>query len=158
MSTSLIGARVARKEDYRFLTGTGQYTDDVTLHGQTYAVFLRSTYAHARIRSIDTTAARQASLLRSRGAMSATKAAGATTSRPRTVGSDSRCAPSAPTSVVMTGARSTAGTTTLLVWCRLPRLSLTVMSKTRVPALGTGLASVLEWELALALALALESG
>src|SRR5438132_2852947 len=47
-----IGARIERKEDARFLTGAGQYTDDVVLQGQTYAHFLRSPHAHARIRSI----------------------------------------------------------------------------------------------------------
>src|SRR3954463_772448 len=52
MSTSLIGARVARKEDYRFLTGTGQYTDDVALAGQSHAAFVRSPHAHATIRKI----------------------------------------------------------------------------------------------------------
>jgi len=52
MAASLIGARVARKEDYRFLTGAGQYTDDVALPGQTYAVFVRSPHAHAKIKSI----------------------------------------------------------------------------------------------------------
>ena len=60
LSNSPIGKPLLRREDARFLTGAGQYTDDVTLHGQTYAVFLRSPYAHARIRSIDTTAARNA--------------------------------------------------------------------------------------------------
>jgi carbon-monoxide dehydrogenase large subunit len=49
---SLIGARVQRKEDYRFLTGTGQYTDDFTMPQQTYAAFVRSPHAHARIRKI----------------------------------------------------------------------------------------------------------
>jgi len=53
MTASLIGARVQRKEDYRFLTGSGQYTDDVALQGQTYAAFVRSPHAHARIRTID---------------------------------------------------------------------------------------------------------
>ncbi|HEU4592294.1 MAG TPA: xanthine dehydrogenase family protein molybdopterin-binding subunit, partial [Steroidobacteraceae bacterium] len=52
MATSLIGARVERKEDYRFLTGTGQYTDDIALPNQTYAVFVRSPHAHAKIKSI----------------------------------------------------------------------------------------------------------
>jgi aerobic carbon-monoxide dehydrogenase large subunit len=52
MAASLIGARVERKEDYRFLTGGGQYTDDVALPGQTYAVFVRSPHAHAKIKSI----------------------------------------------------------------------------------------------------------
>ncbi|MFT0170930.1 xanthine dehydrogenase family protein molybdopterin-binding subunit [Paraburkholderia mimosarum] len=54
----MIGAPVKRKEDFRFLTGAGQYTDDVVLPAQTYAVFVRSPHAHARIRSIDTNAAR----------------------------------------------------------------------------------------------------
>jgi carbon-monoxide dehydrogenase large subunit len=56
----LIGARVARKEDYRFLTGTGQYTDDVALAGQSYAAFVRSPHAHATIRKISADAARKA--------------------------------------------------------------------------------------------------
>jgi len=47
-----IGQSLRRREDQRFLTGAGQYTDDVVMHGQTYGVFLRSPYAHARIRSI----------------------------------------------------------------------------------------------------------
>ncbi|HEX7911350.1 MAG TPA: hypothetical protein VF534_25110, partial [Paraburkholderia sp.] len=55
----MIGASVERKEDYRFLTGNGQYTDDIVLPQQTYAVFLRSPHAHAKINSIDTTAAKQ---------------------------------------------------------------------------------------------------
>jgi aerobic carbon-monoxide dehydrogenase large subunit len=52
MGAPLIGARIARKEDYRFLTGAGQYTDDVTIQRQTHAVFVRSPHAHARIKSI----------------------------------------------------------------------------------------------------------
>ena len=55
---ALIGQPVERKEDYRFLTGAGQYTDDITLPQQSYACFLRSPHAHARIRSVDTAAAR----------------------------------------------------------------------------------------------------
>lgn len=51
---SPIGQSVLRREDQRFLTGAAQYTDDVLLPGQTYGVFLRSPYAHARIRGIDT--------------------------------------------------------------------------------------------------------
>lgn len=54
----MIGAAVKRKEDYRFLTGAGQYTDDVVLPQQSYGVFLRSPHAHAKIRSIDTAAAK----------------------------------------------------------------------------------------------------
>jgi carbon-monoxide dehydrogenase large subunit len=61
MGEALIGARIQRKEDYRFLTGAGQYTDDVTLPGQTHAAFVRSPHAHARIKSIDTTKAKAAS-------------------------------------------------------------------------------------------------
>ncbi len=57
MSNSPIGKSIARKEDFRFLTGVGQYTDDVVLPRQTYAAFLRSPHAHARIRGVDTAAA-----------------------------------------------------------------------------------------------------
>ena len=56
----VIGERVLRKEDARFLTGTGQYTDDVTLPHQAYATFLRSPHAHATIRGIDTASAAKA--------------------------------------------------------------------------------------------------
>lgn len=52
-----MGASVARKEDRRFLLGKGRYTDDIVLPGQTWAVFIRSPYAHAAIRSIDASAA-----------------------------------------------------------------------------------------------------
>jgi carbon-monoxide dehydrogenase large subunit len=57
--TGPIGARIERKEDARFLTGAGQYTDDVKLANQTYAYFLRSPHAHARIKSIKTDAAKK---------------------------------------------------------------------------------------------------
>jgi carbon-monoxide dehydrogenase large subunit len=50
---SAIGQPMLRKEDARFLTGTGQFTDDVSLPRQTHAYFLRSPHAHATIRSID---------------------------------------------------------------------------------------------------------
>ncbi|MGH8688284.1 MAG: xanthine dehydrogenase family protein molybdopterin-binding subunit [Burkholderiales bacterium] len=53
MNAPLIGARIARKEDYRFLTGAGQYTDDVTLPRQTYAAFVRTPHAHAKIKSVN---------------------------------------------------------------------------------------------------------
>ena len=52
-----IGAAVKRKEDARFITGKGRYTDDINLVGQTYCVFARSPYAHAKINSIDSSAA-----------------------------------------------------------------------------------------------------
>jgi carbon-monoxide dehydrogenase large subunit len=58
LSNSPIGKPLRRREDERFLTGRGQYTDDVVLPGQTYAWFVRSPHAHARIVSVDTTAAR----------------------------------------------------------------------------------------------------
>ena len=50
-----IGARVRRKEDPRFLTGRGLYTDDVRLPGTVHAAFVRSPHAHARIVGIDLT-------------------------------------------------------------------------------------------------------
>jgi carbon-monoxide dehydrogenase large subunit len=53
-----IGKPLRRKEDLRLLTGRGRYSDDVNLPGQAYACVLRSPHAHARIRSIDTAAAR----------------------------------------------------------------------------------------------------
>jgi len=60
MSATGIGARVERKEDRRFLTGAGQYTDDVVLPGQTFGYFLRSPHAHARIKGINSAAAKAA--------------------------------------------------------------------------------------------------
>ena len=52
-----IGEAVKRKEDRRFLTGKGRYTDDINRPGQAHAYFLRSPHAHARINGIDTAAA-----------------------------------------------------------------------------------------------------
>jgi aerobic carbon-monoxide dehydrogenase large subunit len=57
---SSIGQPIRRKEDYRFLTGAGRYTDDVNEFGQTWAYFLRSPHAHARIRGIDSSKAKAA--------------------------------------------------------------------------------------------------
>jgi aerobic carbon-monoxide dehydrogenase large subunit len=57
MSATGIGAAVRRKEDFRFVTGKGQYTDDINRAGQSHIHFLRSPHAHAKIRSIDTKAA-----------------------------------------------------------------------------------------------------
>src|SRR5690242_10562978 len=51
-ATTYIGAAIKRKEDYRFLTGAGNYTDDVAMPHQTYACFVRSPHAHAKIKSI----------------------------------------------------------------------------------------------------------
>ena len=55
-----IGASVRRKEDFRFLTGAGNYTDDINRPGQLYVYILRSPHAHAEIASIDTSNARAA--------------------------------------------------------------------------------------------------
>ncbi len=52
-----IGASVLRKEDRRFITGVGRYTDDIQVSGQTYAAFARSLWARARIDKLDTGAA-----------------------------------------------------------------------------------------------------
>ncbi len=53
MTDQGIGASVKRKEDLRFITGKGQYVDDINRHGQAYAVFARSPVAHATINNID---------------------------------------------------------------------------------------------------------
>src|ERR671932_350905 len=53
-----LGASVRRREDPRFLTGRGTYTDDIKIPGATYAAFVRSPFAHARVRAVDATAAR----------------------------------------------------------------------------------------------------
>ena len=52
-----IGESLRRKEDYRFLTGAGQYTDDIVLANMAQCFFVRSPHAHAKIRSIDKKAA-----------------------------------------------------------------------------------------------------
>ena len=52
-----MGASQARKEDFRFITGQGRYTDDIRLPDQAHAVFVRSPHAHARILSVDISAA-----------------------------------------------------------------------------------------------------
>ncbi|WP_406854028.1 xanthine dehydrogenase family protein molybdopterin-binding subunit [Alsobacter sp. KACC 23698] len=58
MTATGIGAPVRRKEDYRFITGKGQYTDDINRQGQTYAAFVRSPHAHAALKGVDASAAR----------------------------------------------------------------------------------------------------
>ena len=57
MTAALVGRSVKRKEDLRFITGVGHYTDDFTKPGQTYAVFVRSPHAHAKVTRIDAKAA-----------------------------------------------------------------------------------------------------
>src|SRR2546430_2633958 len=58
MSATGIGAAVRRKEDQRFVTGKGHYTDDISRPGQTHAFFVRSPHAHAKIKRLDATAAK----------------------------------------------------------------------------------------------------
>lgn len=58
MGVEGIGARVARKEDKRFLTGKGRYTDDMVVPGMKFAYFIRSPHAHARIKGIDAASAK----------------------------------------------------------------------------------------------------
>ena len=55
-----IGERVLRKEDQRFITGKGKFTDDINIRGQAYAYFVRSPVAHAVVNSIDVSAAEAA--------------------------------------------------------------------------------------------------
>jgi carbon-monoxide dehydrogenase large subunit len=57
MGVEGIGASVVRKEDKRFITGKGRYVDDIKLPGMTYAHFIRSPHAHAKVKGIDSAAA-----------------------------------------------------------------------------------------------------
>jgi len=57
MRNSFVGSPVERREDLRFVRGRGQYVDDLCPRGLLHAVILRSSVAHGRIRSIDTSAA-----------------------------------------------------------------------------------------------------
>src|SRR5262245_13146504 len=56
MSATGVGAAVRRREDIRFITGKGHYTDDFDRPGQGHAYFIRSPHAHATIKSIDSAA------------------------------------------------------------------------------------------------------
>ena len=56
----MIGESIKRVEDHRFITGTGEYTDDIVLPRMTHAYILRSHLAHAKIKSVDTKAAKSA--------------------------------------------------------------------------------------------------
>lgn len=60
MAERHFGARVVRVEDPRLLSGKGRYLDDIALPGMAHVAFVRSPYAHAKIRSVDLTAARAA--------------------------------------------------------------------------------------------------
>ncbi|HEX3406892.1 MAG TPA: molybdopterin cofactor-binding domain-containing protein, partial [Caulobacteraceae bacterium] len=55
---AMIGQPVRRREDIRFITGRGRYTDDIAAVGQAYAVFARSPYARAKIARLDSAAAK----------------------------------------------------------------------------------------------------
>src|SRR5246127_3985599 len=57
MGVEGIGASVVRQEDRRFTTGKGRYVDDIKLQGMTHAQFIRSPHAHAKVKSIDSSAA-----------------------------------------------------------------------------------------------------
>ena len=60
MTTRIFGSGIRRREDPRLITGQATYTDDIKLTGLVHAAILRSPHAHARIRSIDASAARAA--------------------------------------------------------------------------------------------------
>lgn len=59
MTTDMLGKRVKRVEDQRLIIGKGRYVDDIKLQSMAHLAVLRSPYAHANIRSVDVTAARQ---------------------------------------------------------------------------------------------------
>ncbi len=56
---SLVGTPVKRREDPRLITGQATYVDDIKLASMLHMAVLRSPYGHARINSINTSAARQ---------------------------------------------------------------------------------------------------
>src|SRR5881397_1199748 len=58
--TTLFGSGIKRREDPRLITGKATYTDDVKLPGLLYAAVLRSTYAHAKLKTVDVAKARKA--------------------------------------------------------------------------------------------------
>lgn len=58
MPTKLVGQAIKRREDPQLITGQGSFLDDIKLPGMTHACVLRSPYAHAKIKSIDTSKAK----------------------------------------------------------------------------------------------------
>jgi carbon-monoxide dehydrogenase large subunit len=58
MATDVLGTPVKRTEDPKFITGKGRYLDDIKLQGMVHMAILRSPYAHANIKSVDTSAAK----------------------------------------------------------------------------------------------------
>jgi aerobic carbon-monoxide dehydrogenase large subunit len=59
-SNGPLGKPLPRKEDFRFLTGTGRYLDDIEVPRALHAAFVRSPHAHARLRRIDLSRAKAA--------------------------------------------------------------------------------------------------
>ena len=57
MTTRVFGSGIRRREDPRLITGQAAYTDDIKLPGMAHAAILRSVYAHAAIKSVDTSEA-----------------------------------------------------------------------------------------------------
>src|SRR6186997_3157156 len=57
-TTTPLGKAIKRTEDPRFITGEGRFLDDIKLQSMTHMAILRSPYAHANIRSVDTTGAK----------------------------------------------------------------------------------------------------
>lgn len=55
MAIDALGASIKRREDPRFITGAGNYIDDIKLPSMAHMAILRSPYAHANIRSVDVT-------------------------------------------------------------------------------------------------------
>ncbi|MFQ5838562.1 MAG: xanthine dehydrogenase family protein molybdopterin-binding subunit [Thermoplasmata archaeon] len=60
-ASKYVGSSLQRKEDARFITGTGSYVADMVLPGMVYAAFLRSPYAHAKIKKVDVSSAKKLS-------------------------------------------------------------------------------------------------
>ena len=58
--TTMVGARIHRREDPRLVRGQGRYSDDLVAVNCTFMAVVRSPYAHARVRALDTVAARSA--------------------------------------------------------------------------------------------------
>jgi carbon-monoxide dehydrogenase large subunit len=56
--TTMVGAKIKRREDPRLITGRAQYVEDIQLVGTLYAAFVRSPYAHAKISNVDVSAAK----------------------------------------------------------------------------------------------------
>src|SRR3989338_8960489 len=59
-TAKLFGSRIKRREDSRLITGRGTFVDDVRVPGTTFAAFVRSPHAHARIKQINTAKAKSA--------------------------------------------------------------------------------------------------